>query len=50
MAALQGIKTPSKVARRVMEDTDHMMLAGPGALKFAKAEGFVEEEQWRIGG
>lgn len=43
VAAIQGIKTPSKVARRVMEDTDHMMLAGDGALKFAKAEGFVEE-------
>src|SRR5271157_1614445 len=43
VGALQGIKTPSKVARRVMEDTDHMMLVGAGALKFAKAEGFVEE-------
>src|SRR5579872_2177994 len=44
VGALQGIKTPSKVARRVMEDTDHMMLVGAGALKFAKAEGFVEED------
>lgn len=26
VGALQGIKTPSKVAKRVMEDTDHMML------------------------
>jgi len=43
VAALEGIKTPSKVAQRVMEDTDHMMLAGAGALKFAKAEGFQEE-------
>ena len=43
VGALEGIKTPSKVAQRVMEDTDHMMLVGAGALKFAKAEGFQEE-------
>ncbi len=44
VAALRGIKTPSKVARLVMEDTDHMMLAGEGALRFAKAHGFPEED------
>ena len=27
-----------------MEDTDHMMLVGAGALKFAKDEGFQEED------
>ncbi|MGA3259852.1 MAG: N(4)-(beta-N-acetylglucosaminyl)-L-asparaginase [Bryobacteraceae bacterium] len=43
VGAIEGIKTPSKVAKRVMEDTDHMMLVGAGALKFAKAEGFQEE-------
>jgi N4-(beta-N-acetylglucosaminyl)-L-asparaginase len=43
VGALEGIKTPSKVAKRVMDDTDHMMLVGAGALKFAKAEGFQEE-------
>jgi len=43
VGALQNIKTPSKVAKRVMEDTDHMFLVGAGALKFAKAEGFPEE-------
>ena len=43
VGALQNIKTPSRVARRVMEDTDHMFLVGAGALKFAKAEGFQEE-------
>ena len=43
VGALQNIKTPSKVAQRVMLDTDHMFLVGAGALKFAKAEGFVEE-------
>jgi len=43
VGALQNIKTPSKVARRVMEDTAHLMLVGAGALKFAKSEGFPEE-------
>ncbi|HYM09245.1 MAG TPA: N(4)-(beta-N-acetylglucosaminyl)-L-asparaginase [Bryobacterales bacterium] len=43
VASIQGIKTPSKVAQRVMERTDHIMLAGRGALEFAKREGFPEE-------
>lgn len=43
VASLRNIKTPSKVARLVMEQTDHVMLAGDGALRFAKAFGFQEE-------
>src|SRR5271157_508097 len=43
VGAIEGIKTPSKVAKLVMEQTDHMMLVGAGALKFAKAMGFQEE-------
>jgi N4-(beta-N-acetylglucosaminyl)-L-asparaginase len=43
VAGLKHIKTPSKVAKLVMERTDHALLAGPGALKFAKAHGFKEE-------
>jgi N4-(beta-N-acetylglucosaminyl)-L-asparaginase len=43
VGALENIKTPSKVAQRVMLDTDHLFLVGAGALKFAKAEGFAEE-------
>lgn len=43
VAALRNIKTPSKVARSVMEQTDHIMLVGEGALRFAKACGFKEE-------
>jgi len=43
VAALRNIKTPSNVAQRVMEDTDHMFLVGEGALKFARAEGFKED-------
>ena len=40
VASLQKIKNPSKVARVVMERTNHVMLAGAGALRFAEAEGF----------
>lgn len=43
VAGLRGIKTPSKVAKLVMEQTDHIMLVGEGALRFAKAYGFREE-------
>lgn len=43
VAALKGIKTPSKVAKLVMERCDHALLVGEGALKFAKAHGFKEE-------
>ncbi len=44
VAALRNIKTPSRVARLVMERTDHVLVVGQGALRFAKAHGFEEEE------
>ncbi len=44
VAALQNIKNPSKVAKLVMEQTDHVLLVGEGALKFARAHGFKEED------
>jgi N4-(beta-N-acetylglucosaminyl)-L-asparaginase len=44
VAAIRGIKTPSKIAKLVMEQTDHMMLVGLGATKFAKEMGFPEED------
>jgi N4-(beta-N-acetylglucosaminyl)-L-asparaginase len=44
VAALRNIKNPSKVARLVMERTDHVLLVGEGALKFARAHGFKEED------
>ncbi len=44
VASLQNIKTPSQVAKLVMERTGHVLLAGTGALRFAKAHGFKEEE------
>ncbi|MCI0629821.1 MAG: isoaspartyl peptidase/L-asparaginase, partial [Phycisphaerales bacterium] len=43
VAALQNIKNPSSVALQVLRRTDHVMLVGEGALKFAKALGFKEE-------
>ena len=43
VASLRNIKNPSKVAKLVMEQTDHIMLVGNGALEFAKAWGFNEE-------
>jgi N4-(beta-N-acetylglucosaminyl)-L-asparaginase len=44
VGAIRGIKTPSKIAQLVLEQTDHMFLVGEGALRFAKAFGFKEEE------
>jgi N4-(beta-N-acetylglucosaminyl)-L-asparaginase len=44
VAALQNIRNPSKVARLVMERSDHVLLVGVGALRFAKAHGFKEED------
>jgi N4-(beta-N-acetylglucosaminyl)-L-asparaginase len=44
VAAIENIKTPSSVARLVMERTDHWLLVGRGALRFAKMHGFKEED------
>jgi N4-(beta-N-acetylglucosaminyl)-L-asparaginase len=43
VASLRNIKNPSKVAKMVMERTDHVLLVGEGALKFARMHGFKEE-------
>lgn len=43
VASLRNIKNPSSVARLVMERTDHVLIVGEGALKFARAHGFKEE-------
>jgi N4-(beta-N-acetylglucosaminyl)-L-asparaginase len=43
VACLENIKTPSSVAKLVMQRTDHVLLVGSGALEFAKAWGFREE-------
>ena len=43
VAFLRDIKHPISVARKVMEQTDHVMLVGKGAKKFALEKGFKEE-------
>ncbi len=42
VASIRNIKTPSLVAKAVMEQTDHIMIVGDGALKFAREMGFEE--------
>jgi N4-(beta-N-acetylglucosaminyl)-L-asparaginase len=43
VASIRNIKYPSRVARHVMEHTDHIMLVGDGALRYARTVGFPEE-------
>lgn len=55
VAFIQDIEHPISVARKVMEETPHVMLVGKGALDFALAHGFERtnlltpksEEEWR---
>lgn len=44
VASLKYIKNPSKVAKLVLERTDHILLVGEGALRFAVKHGFKKEE------
>ena len=44
VACLQGVRTPSLVAKAVMEYTDHHLLVGDGARQFARAMGFTIED------
>ena len=59
VAFLEQIKHPVSVARRVMEETPHIMLVGEGALLFALDQGFKKEnlltdeaseawEKWKV--
>src|SRR3954462_3215470 len=43
VGAIQDIATPSNVAKAVMDYTDHVMLVGAGAKKFALQMGFKEQ-------
>lgn len=43
VAGLRNIKNPAAVALRVLQRTDHVLLVGEGALRFARAQGFKEE-------
>ena len=44
VAALEGVRTPSLVARAVLETTDHHLLVGKGAQSFARSMGFKIED------
>lgn len=44
VAALEGVRTPSLVAKAVMENTDHHLLAGKSAQAFARLMGFKIED------
>ena len=44
VAALEGVRTPSLVAKAVLENTDHHLLVGAGAKAFARNMGFQVED------
>src|SRR5713101_2393787 len=44
VAALEGVRTPSLVAKAVLEQTDHHLIVGKGAQDFARAMGFKIED------
>lgn len=44
VGALEGVRTPSRVAVAVMRYTDHVMLVGEGARLFARRMGFDVDE------
>jgi N4-(beta-N-acetylglucosaminyl)-L-asparaginase len=44
VAAIEGVRTPSLVAKRVMEETDHHLIVGHDAQRFARSMGFKIEE------
>ena len=44
VAGLEGIRTPSRVALAVSQQTDHHLLVGKGAQDFARGLGFTVED------
>jgi len=44
VAYLQNIENPISVARKVMEDTPHVMMVGNGAFEFAIEKGFEKKD------
>jgi N4-(beta-N-acetylglucosaminyl)-L-asparaginase len=43
VAALEGVRTPAKVAKAVLDQTDHHLIVGAGAQTFARNLGFPIE-------
>ena len=53
VAALQGFQSPVRVARAIMEQTEHVLLVGEGAAVFARDQGLAaieDEDTWFNGG
>jgi beta-aspartyl-peptidase (threonine type) len=44
VSGLQRVRNPILVARKVMEETDHVMLTGDGAQRFARVMGFPDHD------
>jgi N4-(beta-N-acetylglucosaminyl)-L-asparaginase len=44
VACIEGVRTPSLVARTVMDETDHHLIVGKDAQRFARANGFKIED------
>ena len=44
VAGIEGVRTPSLVAKAVLENTDHHLLVGKGAQEFARNMGFQVED------
>ena len=44
VAGIEGVRTPSLVAKAVLENTDHHLLVGEGAQSFARNMGFTIED------
>ena len=44
VASIEGVRTPSLVAKRVMDETDHHLIVGRDAQRFARSMGFTIED------
>src|SRR5262249_56184964 len=44
VAAIEGVRTPSLVAKAVSEQTDHHLIVGPGPHDFARSLGLKIED------
>jgi len=44
VACIENIMHPARVALKVLQTTDHVMIVGKGAYEFARAHGFPHEE------
>jgi len=45
VSLVRGIKNPISLARDIMEKSDHVFLAGEGAMQFARSLGYTFEEE-----